>query len=483
MAESVRVGLKQFSYANTTIVHDIDLVVERGECIVLTGSSGCGKTTLIRLINGLIPALYDGDVDGSIHIRQRRMDEYRPGEIAKYVGNVFQNPNDQFFSKTVEGEVALIGENMGMPVGKLRHRVDCALHQTGIAALRNREVRQLSGGQKQKVAVASTLVFDSGILVLDEPSANLDYTATHQLGDILGRLKQQGKTIIIAEHRLAYLAGLADRVVVMEAGRISDIIPAGELAHGLERRHGLRCLNEDNLTALMPPPSGEPAVTVDNLRIDNGSYSFPSLVDFVVHRGECMAVIGDNGVGKTTLAKQLKGLLPLRQGRTSYGQRQRARRKNVSIALQNCVDMFFSETVEKELIPRDKRNDPDYLARVKQYLIDFELWDKRTLNPHDLSGGEKQRLAVLIALLEPSELVILDEPTAGLDYRRMVIVADAIREKIITTPVILITHDLELLYRTCNTVYMLSRKGNSKHPVSGNERRILEFFQHAGKKL
>ena len=139
--------------------------------------------------------------------------------------------------------------------------------------------------------------------------------------------------------------------------------------------------------------------------------------------------------------------------------------------------MFFCETVEKELIPKDKVKDRKYLEEVKRYLLEMDLWNKRMLNPHDLSGGEKQRLVVIIALLKNSKLVILDEPTAGLDYRRMKLVADAVREKIKNTPVILITHDIELIFKVCNTAYLLSKNGNKKIIIRGNEDKILDFFK------
>ena len=477
MEKIIKVDIENFSYGGETILQDIHFSVEKGEFIVITGLSGCGKTSLLRLLNGLIPNLYEGNINGEINILGKPVSDYKKGEIAKYVGNVFQNPNDQFFAKEVENEVALIGENMGMDRPLLHKRVQNALQEIGIADLKNKKVREISGGQKQKVAIASTLVFDSEIIFFDEPSANLDYKAINDLEKILKYLKEQGKTIIIAEHRLSYLSQLLNRLILLKDGKIQAIFSSEELTADVKRENDLRSFNNQNLKSTMEDPDNYQMISIEDVYVSNKGYSLKEPVNFTLNLGECMALIGENGIGKTTLAKELTGLIPMRKGKTSYGQSTSSRLSNVAISLQNCSNMFFCETVEKELIPKDKNKDQQYLAEVKKYLIEMELWDKRILNPHDLSGGEKQRLALLIAFLKDSKFIILDEPTAGLDYRRMVLVADAIKKKIRSTPVMLITHDIELMFQTCNTVYLLSKNGNKKINVRGNEFKILDFFK------
>ena len=481
MGKVVEISINRFSYADKIILENVNFTVEKGEAVVIAGLSGSGKTTLIRLLNGLIPQVYEGKLTGEIKILGKSTVEYKAGELAKYIGNVFQNPDDQFFSNEVENEIALVGENTGLERSILLERVNSAMEQLDIVSLKGRKLRELSGGQKQKVAIASTLVYDSDIIILDEPTANLDFTSIEDMRRVLKKLKEQGKTIIIAEHRLFYLKYIIDRLILLKAGHLENIFLPEDLNESIRKENMLRCFDYSELTSEAAEAGEEVLVRVNDLSVKNKSYKLNDLAEFSLKRGECMAVIGENGIGKTTLAKELMGLLPIKRGEVSYAISDRERLRYTAASLQNCRNMFFYETVEKELIPREKEADREYLDKVKKYLIHLELWDKRTMNPHDLSGGEKQRLALLISMLKKSKLVILDEPTAGLDYKRMSLVSSIIEEKAKEVPVILITHDLELLFKVCNTAYLMSEKGHRKICVTGNESEIIRFFNSKDK--
>ena len=478
MEKAVEININKFSYADKIVLKEVNFTVGKGETVVLTGLSGSGKTTLVRLLNGLVPQIYEGELTGEIKIFNKPVGEYKTGELAKYIGNVFQNPDEQFFANEVENEIALIGENTGMERSLLIKRVEYAMKQLEISSLKGKKLRELSGGQKQKVAIASTLVYDSDIIILDEPTANLDFASINEMRVVLKKLKEQGKTIIIAEHRLSYLKDLIDRLILLKNGHIEKIFLKEELNESVRKENMLRCFDYKNLRSEAPEYDEAALVWVKDLLIKNKGYRLNDFVDFSLNRGECMAVIGENGIGKTTMAKELIGLLCIKNGKVSYGTSRRERLKNTAASLQNCRSMFFYETVEKELIPSEKKSDKAYLDKVKEYLKRLELWEKRTMNPHDLSGGEKQRLSLLISVLKASKLIILDEPTAGLDYKRMASVSSIIEEKAEEVPVILITHDLELLFKVCNTAYLMSENGHRKIKVNGNEDEIIRFFEY-----
>jgi len=268
----IEARIKNFTYENdeSPTLHAIDLNIEEGELVVLTGFSGCGKTTLTRILNGLIPYHYGGILDGEVRILGKNILDYKKGELAKYIGNVFQNPSDQFFATIAEEEVAFAGENLGMDFQTLCEKTDAAFQTMQIESLKGAKLSELSGGQKQKVAIASTLIYDTKLLFFDEPSSNLDYEGIVQFQAMIRDLKAMGKTIIIAEHRLFFLNELYDKLIYMKDGTIEKIFLKGELTTEDCRRYGLRAIRYDSLVCENPSVPKQAVTHIENLSISVG---------------------------------------------------------------------------------------------------------------------------------------------------------------------------------------------------------------------
>ncbi|WP_077367010.1 ABC transporter ATP-binding protein [Anaerosalibacter sp. Marseille-P3206] len=471
-------NIERFKYNdNEDCLKDIFLQIKKGEFIVITGLSGCGKSTLIRIINGLIPEFYEGIVIGDVKFKGRSISQYKKGELAKYMGNVFQDPKDQFFSTQVEDEIALVGENLGMNRSTLFERVEKAIEVLDLKDLRDKSVFELSGGEKQRVAIASSLVYDTYVIIFDEPSASLDYVSTLSLKSILKQLKEMGKTIIIAEHRLFYLTDLCDRLVYMKDKTIEGIYDKDMLTSELRKNLDLRCFKEEELEGQCIYNKTESELEAKGIDIKVKDRILSKDINFTVAKGEIMAILGKNGVGKTTLLKQLAGLLNM-NGFTSWGKNKRERIKNVYYVMQDADSQIFYDTVENEILVGNLHK--PYLEKVKYLLKKVDLWDKRLNHPQELSSGEKQRLTVITAIVQARKLLILDEPTAGLDYRRMNQMAEIIREAAEVMPIILVTHDMELLFKCASTAFLLDCNSNRKIHVKGGEKESLSFLR--GKK-
>ena len=461
---------------NSSVLENIDLEIYEGELVVITGLSGCGKTTLTRILNGLIPNHYNGILNGEVKLLDKNLMDYRKGELAKYIGNVFQNPSDQFFATIADEEVAFVGENLGMPLDKLKLKTKETFEKMGISDLMDRKLSELSGGQKQKVAIASTLLYDTKIIFFDEPSSNLDYHGILQFKDILSNLRKMGKTVIIAEHRLFFLNDLYDRLIYMKNGTIERIFSRGELTEDACKEYGLRAINYKSLKAENLVCPQEQALEVSGLNIKIGNNELITNLYFSLNSGEIMAIIGQNGIGKTTLGKTLSGLIK-NNGKTSYGKNKKERLKNSYYMMQDVDYQIFFDTVENELLQKDRINDDGYLDRLRKELKHIDLWKNRYDHPQNLSGGQKQRLALLTACLSGRKLIILDEPTSGLDYKRMNDISQIIKRYSKTYPFAIITHDIELIFKVCNSVLMLGKNGYKKVNIQGHEKEILEFIK------
>ncbi|MDR0400235.1 MAG: energy-coupling factor ABC transporter ATP-binding protein [Treponema sp.] len=460
----------------------LNLRIEKGECVLLCGESGCGKTTVTRLVNGLIPHFYEGALEGSVRVAGKDTVRARTDELARRTGSVFQNPRSQFFNLDAAGEIAFGCENLGLPPAEIRERVEGAAAALGIRGLLDRGIFALSGGEKQLVALASVYALGPEILVLDEPSSNLDAGACRELAGLLARLKRAGKTIIIAEHRLYYLAGLFDRVVYLKNGAILRDWGAGEFSALPEEERlslGLRAPSLDGVRprgkaapAAMPPaaPSVMPAsasvsppppkLRVSGLEAGYGRKR-PVLrgLSFEAAPGEIIGIAGKNGAGKSTLARVLCGLRRESAGKISLGGRPLPPSKRPGpfyLVMQESSYQLFTDSVEHELyLSRDKKSRPS-AAKVEAVLEDLELGPYRERHPMSLSGGQKQRTAVGTALTHEARVLVFDEPSSGLDYRNMRRVAAVMeelgrRERI----VFVVTHDYELLLALCTRVIML----------------------------
>lgn len=496
MESFLKVDIRSFSYANKENIElqNINFEVKKGEFIVLTGLSGCGKTTLLRIMNGLIPNFFEGRLDGEVILNGKNINNFPKGELARHMGNVFQNPQEQFFSTIAEDEIALVGENLGMEKTLLKDRVKAALTDLEIEDLYDKSVFEMSGGQRQKVAIASTLVYDTDIVIFDEPSASLDHKAAKDLGIALKKLKEMGKTVIVAEHRLYYLKGLIDRLIVMDDKTVAAQYGGDDLCYELRKKHNLRCFDEAELirscdyetllSDIQKKCDGncdeceisKDDLTVMNLNVQRKKRILAQDISFCIEKGECVGLLGKNGIGKSTLARQLVGLLPVKRGSTSYAGSRRGRLKKLFYLMQDPSCQLFADTVEYEVIPKNRLKDKKYLEKVRYYLKKMDLWDKRGKSPHELSVGEKLRLSLICAFLSGKDFIILDEPTAGLDYKRMDAVSDLIKKKSAEAPILLITHDTELLFKTCTSVILLTENSCKKLDTAVHGKEILDFI-------
>ena len=314
----------QYSGAEQENLQDFNLQIKKGECVVLTGESGCGKTCVTRLINTLIPHFYEGEMSGAVLIDGVDTRTIQPHDLSDKIGSVFQNPRSQFFSLDTDSEIVFGMENKGMPYQVMLNRYQQTIRELHIEKLKDRNLFDLSGGQKQTIAFASVYALNPDIFVLDEPSSNLDPEAIQELRRLLLLIKAQGKTIVVSEHRLYFLNGIADRIVLMEHGKLKQSWSARDfalLSTEQIKALGLRSYTPARLELpeTMPSRNDTPAVEVKDLAIgyEKGKPVAQHL-NFRVYPGEIVGVVGKNGCGKSTLARTLCGLQKELRGEVLY---------------------------------------------------------------------------------------------------------------------------------------------------------------------
>jgi energy-coupling factor transporter ATP-binding protein EcfA2 len=464
-------------------IEHINLEIARGECVLLCGRSGCGKTTVTRLINGLIPYFYPGELSGEVRVDGMDISATPMYVLSEKVGSVFQNPRSQFFNVDTDSEIAFGLENLSCPPERLRERVERTTGELRIEKLRGRSIFELSGGEKQKIAFASIHSMSPDVYVLDEPSSNLDTDAIEELREALLLLKRQGKTILVAEHRLYYLKEVADRIVYMDQGKIKGIYTTEQfLSVPSEQREamGLRTMD---LNSVQPAPErvvqGLPALEIRELSLYHKKQSLMSGINLRAARGEIVGVIGHNGAGKSTFSRALCGLHKGCDGAFLWDGKQIGRKRRLKLSymvMQDVNFQLFAESVEKECCFGIKNPDRQL---AEQTVKELGLYEYRDRHPGTLSGGQKQRTAVAVSMVCRKEILIFDEPTSGLDFDGMAQVSKLLsRLADMGKLIFVVTHDYEFILSACSRVVNFDG-GTAQEDFAvnpQNARRLRDFF-------
>ena len=471
---------KEYSLKN------IDLEINRGEVIVLCGESGCGKTTLTRVLNGLIPNFYEGDMEGEVTVAGQNITK-QPLEItAKTVGSIFQNPRSQFFNVDTTGEVVFGCENLNIEKEETLERLNNVNNLFNLENLLNRSIFELSGGEKQRIACASIYASDPEVFVFDEPSSNLDAHSIKLLRKAIELLVENKKTVIISEHRLYYLSDIATRYIYMKDGQIERIFSAKDMKNLSDEKRksmGLRNITFSNII------NDRKNIEFDfkskgNLKIDSLKVKYDKMIALDVSKvklplNKVIAIIGENGAGKSTLSNAIVGLEQCEDS-ISLNNKPISRKKRMEkgfIVMQEVGHQLFTESVEEEI----SLNSPEENLKNIDYVLEkLSLQKLKDKHPLSLSGGEKQRVAIASSVCAGKEIIIYDEPTSGLDYKNMISVSDIIQEMSQKAACsMVITHDLEFIMNCCEYVVEL-RNGSvvSTYPLDEEGvNRVCEYFE------
>lgn len=463
-------------------IKNINLDLHKGELMLVAGTSGCGKTTLMRCINGLIPRTYPGSIEGEINLFGRSVSTISLAELSQTVGTILQNPERQIVSGYVLNEIAFGPENLGLERDEILFRIDEALGYLGISDLRDRETFTLSGGEKQKVALAGVLAMRPQILILDEPLASLDSTSSHEALLLFRKLADEGISIMLVEHRIDEVLSIKpETVLYLEEGEEAYL---GDVA-GLMKTadyHKMKLPAEIVMERARNDPrpvfkplvglSGPGEVGDELLSMEDVSFRYDEDLPFVlreidlsVNKGDIIAVLGPNGVGKTTLVKHSLGLLKPTEGRVlleGLDTREATiagSAKTIGYVFQDPGQMLFAPTVEEELA-----FGPENLGHSETTIKENVDWALHTVNMEEyrdspslaLSHGQQKRVSIAAVLAMRSRILVMDEPTAGQDYWNYRTFMDSILQMPGFDALIFITHDLDLAIIYATRILLMS---------------------------
>ncbi|HXF69183.1 MAG TPA: ABC transporter ATP-binding protein [Thermoflexus sp.] len=487
MASILEVRNLTFRYAarRQPAVQDISFSAEEGEMLLVAGPSGCGKSTLLRALNGLIPRSYKGELHGLIRIGGHDPRAWPLSRLSQQVGTLLQDPERQIVAADVLHDVAFGLENLGWPRPRILERVEEVLHALGIAHLRDRPTFQLSGGEKQRVALAGVLAMAPRILLLDEPLASLDPQSAQDALALFRRLHQEGHTILLVEHRVEdAMKAHPDRVLYLEEGRLTfDGDPEAFFERvdptavkvpfpvWMQRWPVIRERQEPPVEIPPASPSAPPLVVFEGVSFGYGDG--PDVVHEIhaeIRKGDSLAILGPNGAGKTTLLKLAMGLLKPRRGRvwvggkTTRDQTVAEVARTIGYVFQSPSQMLFAPTVWEEVAfgPRNLGHPPEQIESDVRWALELVgLLDQARVSPWALSFGQQKRVTIASVLSMRSRILVMDEPTAGQDYRAYMQLMDSIA-RIAFGPaqavdaMVFITHDVDLALSFANRVWVVA---------------------------
>lgn len=483
------------------------LRIERVETVLLLGPSGCGKSTMALAINGLIPHAIPAEMHGEVHLAGRNTRAVSVAELSTSAALVFQDPDSQVVTGTLLDEVCFGPENLTRPVAEILADAERALRRVGLWDRRSENPDLLSGGGRQRLAIACALAMRSPLLVLDEPTANLDPAGAREVYDTLAELAHDGHSILLIEHNLDEAVRIADRVVVLDAeghryadGPVTEILseraeelhtlgvwlPTATHAARTLRRHGigegpppltidalraeLRALDAAgalpplNAPRARPVDAADPVIRIRGLDLDRGRSRVLHDITLDIGRGEFLAVLGTNGAGKTSLIQAIAGVLRPPRGTIAVDGTDPSRRRasaltgTVGFVFQNPEHQFVTPTVAEELAHglRGTAEPGEIARRVDDMLDRFGLSAHRDVHPFQLSGGQKRRLSVGTALITSPAVLLLDEPTFGQDRERAEELLGLLRGLHAEgTTVIIVSHDLQLVAEYASHIAVL----------------------------